>query len=63
MYIKNTDKIPENHKYKCKKQISDWLQSKNIPLLGQDGEYFIFSKTDLLEKTIKDIPFWLRIYA
>lgn len=64
MYITNPQILPKEKLYKCSKQISKWLQYEhNIPLLGNEGEYFYFAKTDELEQALLRLPFWLKLYA
>ena len=63
MYVNNINSFPENKIYRCSGIIANWLiREKNIPLLGKskNGE-FCFSKTDLLEEVLEQIPFYFKI--
>lgn len=64
MYIKNSSQIPLNiPTYKTSKKISEYLQQeKHIPILSQDGDIYIFSKTKILDEAILKLPFLLKIY-
>ncbi len=64
MYIKNPSHIPSSLPiYKTSKPISDYLQqTKHIPILSQNKNIYIFSKTEELDEVILSIPITLRIY-
>jgi len=63
MYIVNTDSLPQDKLYKCNGIIANWLmKEKSVPLLGKSktGEY-VFSKTELLDEVLKNLPFYFNI--
>ncbi len=64
MYIKNPSHIPTSIPiYKTSKKISDYLQQiKHIPILSQNKNIYIFSKTKELDEAISNLPFSLRVY-
>ena len=55
MYIQNIS-IIKSKKLECNKIISDYLMSRNIPLLSRQGEIYIFSFTDIVKELIENIP-------
>ncbi len=63
MLIKNIESIPESHKYKTNRIISDWLQRQGLPLFGVDENFYYYAKTEKLEEILKKIPFWLKIFS
>jgi len=55
MYIQNAEVI-KSKKIECNRIISDYLMSRNIPLLSRKGEIYIFSFTDIVKELIENIP-------
>jgi hypothetical protein len=61
VYITNPEVIDKNKIYFCNGIIGEFLiYQKNLPLFCKKGRLFGFSKTDALEKALKELPFWLK---
>jgi hypothetical protein len=64
MYIINaTEILPESKIYRCKSRlIAEYLiYQKSIPLLSKNGKDWIFTRNDVLEEVLKNLPFWLKV--
>ena len=61
MYISNADKITQGKVYKCGQLVGKYLIKQGIPLLSQQDNYMVFSKTKRLQKALDDMPFYLKI--
>lgn len=59
MYINNPEVIKDL--YKCNEIVAHWLIYHGVPIFSQDKYYCYFSKTELLEEKLKNLPLWLKI--
>lgn len=62
----NPEIIPKEKVVITTKTVADYLMRyKQIPLLGksQDGSKFYFSATDSLNKIMKELPFWMKLFG
>lgn len=61
MYISNISSIAGMKTYKCNSVVGKYLIKKNNPLLSRDGKYMVFAYTPNLEKSLAEMPLYLRI--
>lgn len=54
MFINNIEKI-EKYAFSCNEELALYLMDKGIPLLGKKKSKFFFSKSDNLEKVLKNM--------
>jgi len=52
MYIRNVSFLKSSI-FTCKKNVADYIISRNIPLLGRNNEDYYFADTELLQEIIK----------
>jgi hypothetical protein len=62
----NPEIIPKERTIIVNGVIANYLmQDKKVPLLGKspDGSKFYFSSTDDVNKFIKELPFWMKLFG
>jgi len=51
------------NKYKCKKNVKNYLVKCGIPLLGFDRNYFYFTYTEKLKECLDKMPLGLKLLS
>jgi len=61
LYLVSPTQEQLNSWFKCNSIIGNWLERNGVPVIHNDKKYSYFLKTKLLEATLEEIPFWLKI--
>jgi len=59
MFIVNPDVIIYKKGF-CE-NISNYLENHGVPLLAIEGDKYYFAETDLLNKELKESPWWVKL--
>lgn len=58
--IANTSSII-NDAFRCNRAIMEHLVKSGVPMLSYDEKYYYFANTELLKKTLKEMPLYLKV--
>jgi hypothetical protein len=60
MYVTNIQDLDKSKLFKCSERFAQWVISKGIPIYGRLDGICYFTRTDNLQKILKNIPSWLK---
>jgi hypothetical protein len=65
MYIRNLADNPDIllRSYLCNHFVSEWLQDRNIPILGEYNGKHVFAYTGVLIEVLEYMPLWLKVLS
>lgn len=63
MRVINTSSLNGVRILVCGKLLADYMTEKNIPLLNSSNGRYEFAYTDIVEETMRNLPWFQRLYT